>query len=140
MASGTYMNIPQEKIPWYPVIDEDLCTNCGNCLEFCSNGVFAATTSTQKWLLPTTAWSVAARARPSASHKQSGSPTRKNWSPFCGSSDLGMRLRPDERGETPAGLSFGSPVSASARAVASRRRDREDPNHRTQRGSGVPRS
>ena len=41
MASGTYMSIPREKIPWYPVIDEDLCTNCGTCVEFCSNGVFA---------------------------------------------------------------------------------------------------
>jgi NAD-dependent dihydropyrimidine dehydrogenase PreA subunit len=41
MASGAYMNMPREKIPWYPVIDEELCTNCGTCIEFCSNGVFA---------------------------------------------------------------------------------------------------
>jgi NAD-dependent dihydropyrimidine dehydrogenase PreA subunit len=41
MAAGTYMNIPREEIPWYPVIDKDLCTNCGACIDFCSNGVFA---------------------------------------------------------------------------------------------------
>ncbi len=41
MAGQTYMNIPREKIPWYPAIDEELCTSCGNCLNFCSNGVFA---------------------------------------------------------------------------------------------------
>ncbi len=35
------MGIPREEIPWFPVIEEDLCTACGNCLEFCSNGVFS---------------------------------------------------------------------------------------------------
>jgi NAD-dependent dihydropyrimidine dehydrogenase PreA subunit len=41
MAAGKYMNIPREEIPWFPAIDEDLCTNCGSCIEFCANGVFA---------------------------------------------------------------------------------------------------
>ena len=41
MAAGKYMNIPREEIPWFPTLDEDLCTNCGICIEFCANGVFA---------------------------------------------------------------------------------------------------
>jgi len=35
------MGIEREKIPWFPVIDEEACTGCGECLEFCANGVFA---------------------------------------------------------------------------------------------------
>ncbi len=35
------MNIPREEIPWFPVINQDLCDNCGTCIDFCSNGVFA---------------------------------------------------------------------------------------------------
>jgi NAD-dependent dihydropyrimidine dehydrogenase PreA subunit len=35
------MNIPREKIPWYPTIDETLCTNCGKCIEFCKHEVYA---------------------------------------------------------------------------------------------------
>lgn len=41
MAEQTYMGIPREEIPWYPVIDEDLCNNCAACMDFCSNDVFA---------------------------------------------------------------------------------------------------
>ena len=40
MASNSYMGIPREKIPQYPSIDEDACTNCGSCLGFCANDVF----------------------------------------------------------------------------------------------------
>lgn len=40
MAENTYMNIPREKIPWYPTIDTEKCTNCGSCMDFCSNDVF----------------------------------------------------------------------------------------------------
>lgn len=40
MAGRDYMGIAREEIPWYPTIDEDLCTNCGACLDFCSNEVF----------------------------------------------------------------------------------------------------
>lgn len=32
---------PQEWVPWYPVIDYDRCTGCGQCLSFCIFGVFA---------------------------------------------------------------------------------------------------
>jgi len=42
MAGTDYMGIPREKIPWFPVIDPDKCTNCGSCLDFCSNNVFEA--------------------------------------------------------------------------------------------------
>ena len=35
------MSLPREKIPWYPAIDEGLCTNCGICVDFCPNGVYA---------------------------------------------------------------------------------------------------
>lgn len=40
MAGGDYMGIPREQIPWFPTIDADLCTSCGACMKFCSNGVF----------------------------------------------------------------------------------------------------
>jgi len=36
-----YLGIPREKIPWYPTINPDLCTNCGDCIDFCANEVFA---------------------------------------------------------------------------------------------------
>jgi len=35
------MSIPRDQIPWYPTIDEDLCSNCGTCVDFCKNGVYA---------------------------------------------------------------------------------------------------
>ena len=41
MAGSTSMGIPREKIPWYPTINQDLCSGCGACLDFCSNDVFA---------------------------------------------------------------------------------------------------
>jgi len=41
MVNRTYMGIPREEIPWYPTIDPDLCSNCGACMDFCSNNVFA---------------------------------------------------------------------------------------------------
>jgi len=40
MPRKPYMNIPREQIPWYPTVDADKCVNCGECLEFCSNGVY----------------------------------------------------------------------------------------------------
>jgi NAD-dependent dihydropyrimidine dehydrogenase PreA subunit len=38
--AGKYMNIPREEIPWFPMINKDICDNCGTCIDFCSNGVF----------------------------------------------------------------------------------------------------
>jgi len=36
------MGIPREKIPWYPTIDDSVCTNCGFCHDRCNNGVYEA--------------------------------------------------------------------------------------------------
>lgn len=41
MAQDKDMNIPREEIPWFPTIDERLCTNCGVCIGFCTHGVYA---------------------------------------------------------------------------------------------------
>ena len=40
MSAGDYMGIPREQIPWFPTIDKEKCTNCGECLEFCEHDVF----------------------------------------------------------------------------------------------------
>ena len=40
MKRREYIGIPRENIPWYPTINEQLCTSCGSCLDFCSNSVF----------------------------------------------------------------------------------------------------
>ncbi|MDZ7291844.1 MAG: ferredoxin family protein [candidate division KSB1 bacterium] len=40
MAGQAFMRIPREEIPWYPTIDADMCTGCGECLDFCANNVF----------------------------------------------------------------------------------------------------
>jgi len=36
-----YLGIPRKLIPWYPTIDEELCTNCGLCVEACKHGAYA---------------------------------------------------------------------------------------------------
>ena len=33
--------LPREKIPWFPAINKDLCTNCNVCIDFCRHGVYA---------------------------------------------------------------------------------------------------
>jgi NAD-dependent dihydropyrimidine dehydrogenase PreA subunit len=25
---------------WYPIVDEELCIECGSCVEFCTHGVY----------------------------------------------------------------------------------------------------
>ena len=52
MAAERYMDIPREEIPWFPTIDEGLCTNCGICLEFCANGVYALDHGHTRVLMP----------------------------------------------------------------------------------------
>lgn len=37
----SYMGIPRERIPWAPIVNAELCSGCGACLEECPNGVFA---------------------------------------------------------------------------------------------------
>lgn len=40
MTEETYKGIPRNKIPWYPTIDYKKCISCGNCVEYCTLGVF----------------------------------------------------------------------------------------------------
>jgi NAD-dependent dihydropyrimidine dehydrogenase PreA subunit len=40
MLESEHTNIPRQEIPWFPTIDEGLCTNCGICVEFCAKGVY----------------------------------------------------------------------------------------------------
>ena len=32
--------VPREKIPWYPSIDEEKCDGCQVCVQFCQHGVY----------------------------------------------------------------------------------------------------
>ena len=41
MSDNSYMGIPREKIDWYPTIDTEACTGCGECVEFCDHEVFS---------------------------------------------------------------------------------------------------
>jgi NAD-dependent dihydropyrimidine dehydrogenase PreA subunit len=43
MNEETYMGVPRNKIPWYPIIDSEKCNQCDGdpqCLRFCPHGVF----------------------------------------------------------------------------------------------------
>lgn len=40
MSGEIFMGVPKEKIGWYPEIDHSRCSGCGECVEFCDNGVF----------------------------------------------------------------------------------------------------
>ncbi|MFW6389991.1 MAG: 4Fe-4S dicluster domain-containing protein [Halanaerobiales bacterium] len=31
---------PREEIPWYPEVDEEKCTGCKTCVEFCSHDTY----------------------------------------------------------------------------------------------------
>ena len=37
----TIKPVPREKIPWYPLIDEEKCDGCRVCFQFCQHGVYA---------------------------------------------------------------------------------------------------
>jgi NAD-dependent dihydropyrimidine dehydrogenase PreA subunit len=34
-------NIPREKIPWFPTVNNDICSGCGKCVDFCPNDVYS---------------------------------------------------------------------------------------------------
>ncbi|MFI5107287.1 MAG: ferredoxin family protein [Terriglobales bacterium] len=38
MPAGT---IPREKIPWFPTVNNEICTGDQECFKFCKNDVFA---------------------------------------------------------------------------------------------------
>lgn len=40
-GGSPYKGIPREEIPWYPSIDEEKCTACGTCADFCHNSVYS---------------------------------------------------------------------------------------------------
>jgi NAD-dependent dihydropyrimidine dehydrogenase PreA subunit len=44
---GTWRGIPREQIPWYPTLYEDLCDDCGKCVSFCPEQVYAFTEDDQ---------------------------------------------------------------------------------------------
>ncbi len=41
MTERTCGGIPREEIPWYPVVLAERCTNCGACVSFCHQDVYA---------------------------------------------------------------------------------------------------
>jgi len=42
------MEIPRDKIPWYPTIDYEKCTSCLTCVSFCRNGVYSVEGNPEK--------------------------------------------------------------------------------------------
>lgn len=40
MPEPRFMGIPRETLSWWPKVDPELCIGCGECIEFCPNGVY----------------------------------------------------------------------------------------------------
>jgi len=36
-----YHGVPREEIQWFPAVDDERCTGCGVCVDFCHRGVFS---------------------------------------------------------------------------------------------------
>ncbi len=35
-----FMGVPREEIDWFPTIDPEKCSNCGDCAKFCAHEVY----------------------------------------------------------------------------------------------------
>jgi len=40
-----FLGIPRKLIPWFPSIDDDLCSDCGLCVEACKHQTYASSDS-----------------------------------------------------------------------------------------------
>lgn len=40
MSDNHWKGIPRNEVPWFPTIDQGKCTECGQCVEFCSHGTY----------------------------------------------------------------------------------------------------
>ena len=40
---GKWRGYPREQIPWFPIVDQDLCDGCGLCLRICATKALAPT-------------------------------------------------------------------------------------------------
>ncbi len=38
---NTWQGIPRNEVPWFPTVDAETCTSCGECYRFCGHGVYA---------------------------------------------------------------------------------------------------
>lgn len=47
---GTWHSYPREQIPWFPTIADQLCTNCGACLDLCAREVYEQDEDGKIWV------------------------------------------------------------------------------------------
>ncbi|HEX3045241.1 MAG TPA: 4Fe-4S binding protein [Bacillota bacterium] len=41
MSDNNWNGVPRNEVPWFPTIDQEKCTECGTCVQFCSHGTYA---------------------------------------------------------------------------------------------------
>ena len=39
-ALKDFLGIPRKLIPWFPTIDDELCSDCGLCVKACKHGTY----------------------------------------------------------------------------------------------------
>jgi NAD-dependent dihydropyrimidine dehydrogenase PreA subunit len=39
-ALKDFLGIPRKLIPWFPTIDDEMCSNCRLCIKACSHGTY----------------------------------------------------------------------------------------------------
>lgn len=44
-TANSYLGIPREQIAWFPIIDPNACSACGECADLCANEVFGLNAS-----------------------------------------------------------------------------------------------